>query len=92
MASNTDEQTTVEQSLNRARPAKLETEIPWVRSVSKLPEEPHKGDYTVETNVSVVEFDRHVPVLANLGYHVERIGFDPPYGCRFYCTVRGDTQ
>lgn len=61
--------------------------VDWVRDVETLPTEPHPEDYKVDTRISVVEMDTHVHTLENLGYAVERIGFNPPYGCQFYCTI-----
>jgi len=77
----------VSESLPRAPPAKLEREIPWVREVLPTKHDAAKEDYKINTKTSVVDMDRHIPTLENLGYTVERIGYHPPYGCRFYCTV-----
>jgi len=69
-------------------PQTLTDSYEWIRTVETLPTDPHPEDYKVETNVSVVEMDYHTHVLDNHGYTVERIAFDAPYGCRFYCVIR----
>ena len=66
----------------------LPDRIPWVRSAARLTEPYHDERFKIETDVSVVRMNRHPHTLENLGYSVERIGFDPPYGCAFFCNGR----
>lgn len=69
-------------------PQSMVESYPWIRRIKTLPNDPHPENYKVETNIAVVEMGEHPRILENHGYSVQRIGFDQPYGAKFFCTIQ----